>query len=415
MLLNVTRTALWFGTLLFGLTMSLHCAAVEIPITDDESQPLVDFNGQLGYDFWSLRPSVPKDTSPSRRENSLLFLPNAYTKWPYRDSAPWFRVSGNVRASANSNVLVKAQANQNTGTSVDELSLDTAISPSLGWRAGLVDIKMSWCRGYEPDSPWIQEIDVFCSTSLTKVLNGGAPGAQAYAKRDIGPYQVQAILGVYNPLLFNYADKEFGNYQPPGPYTVTSNRKIGASASALNLDSGSEFRLSWLQATQVADQTDSSVYQQASTSIFWGANFPLSSYWALRLSGNFYGSQVRIHDDLPAEDSVDGARTNNTYSNQVVELTRQIGAADSLTLGYSRYQFRITLEDDPVRLANYGVDADNYFRLTRVAIAATWRRDWSRHFFHATQLSFVEQTSGYNNIVTSSHGYAFGLRTGFVF
>ena len=193
---------------LFGL-LSL-CTSLEVKAFDETQDS--KWTGQVGLDYWQLKPSVSKDSAPGySEENTNLLLPNAATTWNYKDLSAYANLMGTKQITNSISVSLKARANQTVGMRIDEASVQYNLSPTFGARVGIVNYKTSWCRPYEPDNGWIREIEAICVTPQFLDVTGGAPGAQLFANNTWGDYLVQSQVGIYRPLEFNYAPKEYGN------------------------------------------------------------------------------------------------------------------------------------------------------------------------------------------------------------
>ena len=350
---------------------------------------------------------------------------NAFTKWHYQNTSPFAIVSGNTYLTRDVSVSLKARADQQMGTRVDELSVQWELSPKLGFRAGVVDYKTSWCRTYETDSPWMREIDGLCVTPQYRDVTGGAPGAQAYTNSEWGDYRIQTLVGFYNPLWLNYAPLEFGNIVPPGNYQVLSNKKLGLNLSAINLYTGLEFKFSYLHADQTAyspPPDGGSVNSQQSQDMYYaGVSFPLASKLKLTLTQSYrdLNQTARIQTGLTScpPDLACNYDSSSKYRSKTAELIYQLDPKNQFGLAYSNTNIRLAQNfyDTPITPTVY--ENPDYIHISTRLAGLTWRHDWSRGVFtileyiHSNALSAGDQNLYYLN----SYGSAVGFRLGYKF
>ena len=372
---------------------------------------------QMGIDAWKLMPSVANDSNPTlnRRANTFLFLPNAYSKWTYRSVSPWIVISGDLKVTQNTLLNFKYLADQSVGARLDELNFDWSISPLLGIRAGLVNYKTTWCRTYETDSPWMREPDFFCSTSTRKDLRGGAPGIQSYVNLERGDFRYQALTGAYWPKAFNYAPREFSNWDPTPNYYVTSNHKAGISFNAMQMSTGNEIRLSWIHTQQSAFSPEPQVLgvtKQKTDLYYAAANYYLTEKLSLRGTyslfkmGNTCISSIGEH--FECLDQINDKRTVKT-----LEMLYQVTPKDTFAFAKTKYNIQSTLTGYPTETSDYGT-YDNFFAQSHRQSAMAWRRNWNNAVFTTLQYSYVNQTMGYyGEAPLPSSGKAIGLRLGY--
>jgi hypothetical protein len=154
---------------------------------------------QVGVDAWRINTSANEDTTDNMNSLSRLQLANSYSVWNYRNPSEWMRFEGALRVGRNTLLNMKYRSDQSTGSRLDEASVDWAFH-TYGVKFGVLDPKISWCRTYDVDSPWVRENNPFCSIQPLNFAKGSAPGAQAYANFIVGGYSLQALAGAYRPL-----------------------------------------------------------------------------------------------------------------------------------------------------------------------------------------------------------------------
>ena len=138
--------------------------AEDTSLEDLAQNSVIKFSTQMGIDAWDL--NTPSRATTPLKGVDRLYLPDSYTKWKYKNTSPWIKTTGQWDLTSNFSISFKARAEQSVGLLLDELNIDYRLSPMLGFRAGVLDYKTNWCRTYETDSPWIQEIHPFCTCLL---------------------------------------------------------------------------------------------------------------------------------------------------------------------------------------------------------------------------------------------------------
>ncbi len=405
---------LWLS-ILFLLFMAGYAKA-------DAVEKASEWSFQTGFDNWRLSPSTGAD-DPSTPN---LLQANAFTKWHYENSSPFVIITNNTQLTRDISFSLKARSDQQMGSRVDDLSLQWEISPKLGFRAGVVDYKTSWCRTYETDSPWMREIDGLCVTPQYRDVTGGAPGAQAYTNSELGDYRIQTLIGLYNPLWLNYAPLEFGNLVPPGNYAITSNKKIGFNLNAINTYSGLEFKFSYIRANQSAYSAPpdwSMTSQQKQDMYYVGMSFPIASNLKLTLTQSYRTLNQTARTDqgfscLPQTYCNYNAEIK--YRSKVAEVIYQYDAKNQIGASYSNANIRLGqyFYDNPITTLLES-DPDNYHISTRLA-GLTWRHDWSKGVFTILEYIHSNALFAYSSQFDSpqlfySFGNAVGFRLGYKF
>lgn len=376
---------------------------------------------QVGVDAWHIDTSASEDTTANMNSLSRLQLANSYPVWSYRNPSEWARFEGAIRVGRDLLLSMKYRSDQSTGSRLDEASVDWAFH-TYGVKLGVVDPKISWCRTYDVDSPWVRENNPFCSIQPLNFTKGSAPGAQTYANFIVSDYSIQAIAGLYRPLWLNYAPKESPTITLASHSTITSHTKSGIAVSATNLRNGTEFRLSFLRDdfTSNRESINQSVpYSNAvhSEVMFLGANWYATPKIALRATYFTYaGHLTRTKRDSVHYVSLDKL---SAYKAKSLEANYQVNARDVMSVARVVYDF--TGNPDiyelqlgvPVLISSYqGVP---HFVTTNMSVS--WRRDWGGGFFTVAQFSkaMTDQHDASLNKHLSSDGKALGLRLGYRF
>lgn len=378
--------------------------------TDAVDYPIGRYTAQVGVDAWQFSSEKP--------EKLLMMATN--TQWQYRPVSPWGTFDGRLMLSSQATVSLKARANQEMGSHVDELSADWALSPSAGVKAGVLDYKTSWCRTYDIDSPWVRENDPFCTVVSTSGPGGGAPGLQAYVNLPIGNYRVQSIAGVYNPLAFNYNTTEFSNLGYALSH-VTKNQKQGVSINALNLDTATEFRVGVLQAQQALSAYESwkmPVFQveQNYGLVFAGASFYATPQLNVRMQTLRH---LMVNKEI-SNPAVSGPHTRRGYNvnrtSHVMELNYQASAEDMFGLALSKYQYNVASTETNYPFAGYTVSPDSYVYAQK-SVSLAWRHHWPQGVFTVLQLTrsqlALNDKDAHIDRAASANGL--GLRLGYQF
>lgn len=367
---------------------------------------------QVGVDAWRLSPQTPE---------RLLFLPTN-SQWNYRSTSPWLTFDGQATVHRHAVLSLKVRADQALGTHVDEMSLDWALSPSLGVKTGVVSYKTSWCRTYDVDSPWVRENDPFCTIRTTSVASGGAPGLQVYANAPVGDYRVQGLVGLYRPLLLNYNTTEFSNVDYPNSH-IDRNSKKSLSLSVQNMDTATELRLGLLNTVQ-----SNYVYDYLNE----GPDRVRQNYNVMFLGAAFYvlpKLQVRVqtlrHDMISNRRSPPGSEKPSYLGgadlarrSHVLEMNYWHSAQDVLAFAVSKYTFDSSYINTNYPDPGY-INYRSYYRSGNRNLSASWRHNWSEGFYTAVQWSYNkldlyildEQPSPYRE----AGGHGLGLRLGYQF
>lgn len=374
--------------------------------------PLVQHNTQVGVDAWRLSPESP---------SLLLAMPNN-SQWRYRSESPWGTFDGRLMASSTLMFTLKARADQSMGTHVDELGADWAYSPSLGFRAGVLSYKTSWCKTYNLDSPWVKENDPFCTSQNASESSGGAPGFQVYANTAFGEYRAQAIAGIYRPLLFNYNVNEFSNMTFQR-FHVDVNEKKGVSLSVLDTQSSTELRVGLLGAKQSARVIPEYASEVDRVDQTYGITFAGVSFYASpRLNVRL---QTLRHDMTAARWSPNGSfwprykgGDEMMRRSNVVELNFQYSAQDVWALAISEYSFDNTSIHTNYPMVGYTRLAQFPYLLT--STSASWRHDWRRGMYTSVQWTYNKGRAAAFQIPDQSAmayrgAHGLGLRLGYQF
>lgn len=403
--------------LLLGLLWG--CAYAQVGRAGDF--PRVDYTAQAGVDAWSLAPKAP---------GRYFLMPNNST-WRYRPVSVWGTFDGQMGINKNLSLTVRARADQYMGTHVDEAAAAWGFSPSLGVKAGLVSYKTSWCRTYDMDSPWVRENDPFCTTPSTSMAVGGAPGLQLYANSAIGPYRLQALVGVYRPLLFNYNTTEFSNTgYTPSKLHIDVNDKTGASLSVLHEPSSTQARVGVLETKQSALYSNDVIVDPATLEIYKGFNRINQSNSAVFVGVSFYlaptlnvRAQTLRHQNVSGQwaaasgGAIYDSGIEMLRRSDVMEFNYQYNPQNLWGLALSKYQFDYT--DIYSNYPNPGFGrTPREFQLT--GVSASWRHDWDKGVFTVVQLTRNNlhlQNWGVENpkLYETLHVEGLGVRLGYQF
>ena len=395
------------GLFLLGILLCEQAAhATSLDHLDSDTNTAIKFNVQLGLDAWDLK--TPDRSAAPLKGVDRLYLANSNTQWTYRNPAAWVKTSGQWDISSNLSLTFKARADQSVGTQLDDLNFDYRLSPKLGFRAGVLDYKTSWCRTYETDSPWIQEIDPFCTNPVTNESTLAAPGVQAYLTFAPSNYLIQGLVGIYRPKAFKYNANEFSNVA--NTKGVAINDRWGWSVNALNLDNASEFRLSWLAARQENNRDSGGYRGQDAGALFMGASFHPLEKLNLRLS--FFNSLVRqaSYDRPPNYTQI--LENSMVRKSSVVEMIYQVNSLNTLGLSLARYTNNWNLTG----MNGYEAYTDpNYYRFTREGQSLAWRHDWSQGIHTAVQWVRSTNNQALSKSAANAKGTALGLRIGWTY
>lgn len=361
---------------------------------------------QVGMDWWKLAANTSAPTGIRR-----LFLANSTPQWNYHRTAPWYTHESQLQLRSDIQLSLRARASQSSGFRLDGLSADWAISPSLGLRAGVLDYKTSWCRSYDIDSPWARENDPFCTVRTTDLATGAAPGLQAYLITQWGGYNLQGAFGLFRPMAFNYDRTEFTNaVLQPGSY-VNYNHKLALSLNAVNVQTGTEFRLSYQDTDQeatISQPRPSSPYQQRQKA----GLFYLAGSWYASKSVNLRVTHLKSDLDYTCIRAVTLTCLGNVWkSSNTFEITYDAAPVDKFVIGYSLYKLVSGFGS-----SGTGFVLANDLNFRHKAVSLAWRRDWAKGFYSVVQFSKsnVWQQAG-NFRPNEAKGHGLGLRIAYRF
>lgn len=402
--------------LVMALTISCVPAHAQA-ILDEDSQT---WSYLAGTDFWRLHASKQKDTQPGYvEENSNLLLPNNHTKWNYNDASAWGRVIVTQRIFNDMTVSAKVRADQTLGLRVDEAQIEKHISPSLGVRAGVVDYKTSWCRAYETDNGWIQEIEAVCNTPQFRDVTGGAPGVQIFTNLTWNDhYSLQSQIGLYKPLFLNYAPKEFGNIIPSPNYQVQKNEKLGVNFNLINLHTGLEARLSYINANQIAYLPESNLLgknKMLSDLLYLGLNTPITEQTNFRITHLQQHQKATCRSETAAIGTACNLNSNFQKKSTAIEFSYRLGNLNLLSVGLGRTNFYLQEIYFTPYLDVYQYPKPNYITSNQTSFA--WRKDWQKNLFTVVQFIKSEHessaTTKTGSLPYQAQGNAMGLRLGY--
>lgn len=379
---------------------------------------------QVGTDTWSLH----KNLAPSGVIDSTnsLNLADSQPKGSYRSTSEWVKADAEARW-ANTTFRLRYDYNQSVGHRIDELSADWSYH-ALGVRTGVLGYKVSWCRTQDVDSPWMRENDPFCVVNSTSAAIKSAPGIQTYIKAVTGSYKVQSLIGIYRPLFGNYDTRGFGE-DVVSEIHIINHTKYGASFNAIDLNTGTEFRLSYLRSQQTANYVPPSDpterkdlvsdvgYVGISTYLTPAINLRLSQFRSTtNVDSKFPEGYIKPGDDLSDVFHTFGRERTST----VAELNYQQAARDVISFAYSLYNVHdryVTISHSPPPIT-----ADQYnsyiYRYKIISKSIAWRHDWQKNIFTVIQATFSALTQPVDTTDTlQSHstGRALGLRLGYSF
>jgi hypothetical protein len=402
-----TQALIRLGVILLSTLMSIQTAyAADSDLFDSTISNPIKLNVQMGVDTWNL--NTPDRADAPLKGVDRLYLANSNTQWSYHSPSAWIKTTGQWNINSHLSLTYKARADQSVGTKLDDLNFDYRLSPQLGFRVGVLDYKTSWCRTYETDSPWIQEIDPFCTNRVTNEATLASPGAQAYLSFTPSHYLIQTLVGIYRPKAFGYNKDEFSNVA--NTKGVAINHRWGWSINALNLDNASEFRLSWLAARQENNRDEGGYRGQDAGALYVGASFYPIEKLNIRLS--LFDSLVSqaSYDRPPAYTQI--LENNMVRNSKVVELIYQVNSLNTLGLSFAKYTNNWNLTG----MNGYQAYTNpNYYRFTREGQSITWRHDWSQGIH--TSFQWVKSTNSQvlSNLAANAQGTALGLRIGWTY
>jgi hypothetical protein len=375
------------------------------------------WNYQFGVDTWKLGASIDHDPIPGFNDaNSNLLLPDSYTTWSYKNVSPYGRFAGNKKFSRNLSFNFKVRADQSQGFKINEASMEKEISPTLAFRLGVVDYKTSWCRTYDVDNGWIQDIEAFCVTRQFRDVSGGAPGVQAVTNTQWNDYQIQTLAGLYNPLLLNYSPNEFANVVVSNQQSVRSNKKAGFNINILDLTTAFETRISFLQTHQEAYSPEANLLgttKQTYDLWYLGFNIPTRiPNLSVRLTHVLQNQKYTCRSSVAELASPCNLNSTSHKKSSSAQLSYISSAKNLFSLGISEtgIQTQSDFFSPDLQVFTHLEDAF-YIKMQQASVA--WRHDWDGGFFTIIQYIKARQNNGQVGIRFPSDGYAVGFRMGY--
>lgn len=399
-------------------SLVMVCLGAITPLRANDLSFSSGLSYQVGTDIWQLKPSVKKDSRPNYiEENSNLLLPNSHTKLTYNDISFWGRLIANKQLTKDISVSTKIRTDQTVGAKVDEAKIEKEFSPFLMLRAGVVDYKTSWCRTYESTSAWAREIEAICNTPEFRDVTGGAPGIQVVTRQTwADSYALQTQFGLYQPLLMNYAPKEFGNVIPSSNFEVKKNNKFGVNFNLLNLQNGAEVRFSYIRSEQSAylPEVDLNGHQKLSSDLYYaGLNLPVNEKINFRLTHLKLLQSGACRSPVAKIGSACNLNLSSEKNSTSLEMTYRWGDIGYVSAGISQTNFDTHQDFFTPTLDVYSLAYPFTIKSEQASIA--WRKDWSKGVFTIAQFIQSKQKSSSLGVNFNSDGSALGLRIGYLY
>lgn len=405
-----------------GLGLSLQANAQHLPATQHQwtDNTVGSHLFYVGVDHWALETSVERDTLDNMNSVSRLQLANSYPIRDYRNTSAWLRFEGGLRIGSDTLLNLRFRTDQVQGPSIDEATLDQALN-AFGLRVGVVDPRISWCRTYDMDSPWVRENNPFCTIQPLNFAKRSSPGAQAYVHHIWGRYSLQALVGTYHPLVWGFADDEFPTFPPPEGMRATEHHKLGAAFSASNLSDGTELRLGWMQGDFLGTLQGPDPESRTVRSDVWfaGVNGYIHRNWALRTTYFTYDGQYQRRAE--GHTAFIERQDTREYRAVTYELNHQASARDIWAVSYAIYDFDISgktfVPIGGVSTTHAVLIGSPRFQTRNLSLS--WRHDWGTSAFVVIQASQARtqqrSSNGFRTRYAESDGQALGLRLGYRF
>jgi hypothetical protein len=371
----------------FFFESTAHTIFAQEQATQSDDPHYVDIH--IGLDNWAIDTSLPEKPEhvhpviTSKLLENESRLPSSNTSWPYREASPWATVHIESDLVRDLKFILKAMANQSFGGRIDELSTDYIMSPEIGFRAGLLDLKNNWCKDYENDKNWIYDPNEYCTDSVNKKMVSSAPGIQIYTNRLLKLYRFQAVAGIYDAKLGGYSDWENGRRSINAPHKTESNYKYGLSFNFLNMRNGNEYNFSWLHSDIKEPRTfdyELGSIAQYNNNFYIAAKRNVHKNVSLNISASYFTNHI-------TDIAYTTFKPTYYYDNQIVfnmtnidlQVVYSPASPDVFTAGYTqslrlrKYSSTdLSIADKPVYYAEREVSS---FR--RHALALAWRHNWS--------------------------------------
>ncbi len=338
-------------------------------------------NVTVGVDVWST-PSEP-----------ARYLPNYAVTDTWQTVTPWVRAQIQHRTDTDKGLVTFTASGKTDPISkgrIDRLDADLRLGHG-GVRVGILPYRLTWCRA--DGGPWMSEPDAFCRFSGLNEVAEGAFGVQAYRSTLAGGFLIDAMAGVYRPLVDGQNDR-LGPYVSVGP--TVKHQAHGASVNAVHLATGIEARAGWIRTVQDQDSNTGS-YQR---------RLRYDSYY-LGLQGNLtQGLDVRASLSGYVGDQVNPALLYEwDGKSKTLELIYKPDSTQSIASGLSRYTNVTTYSTAP-----------NGQCLQVDSLSLAWRKDWPKNFYTVLQATrSLDDATTRRGVQTVRDGSAYGLRVGKLF
>jgi hypothetical protein len=328
-------------------------------------------------------------------DKQVRYLPNYNPANPWQSTSQFITAKGSF-TYGQAKFSGSAKMDSVSGSSISRLDVDYNLG-TYGFRIGVLPYRISWCRTFDADSPWITEADAFCRSPILNEISRGAAGLQAYKSWLKGDYLIDGLIGFYQPMIDNQ-DHSLAAYKAVGR-TVESD-KYGVSVNVMQLSTGSQIRASWLHnyIAQNDDTGSHTAYQRR------------MDYDTYYLAG-----ETTVKESLTVRLSVAayvGSQTNPYYpydwlgTSTTLEGIYAITPKDTIAGAVSNYTNDTKYAQTPNKVQTLNVPS----------YSVAWRHNFDDGYFgvlQATQsVDDYTLTSGAN---TLKEGVAVGLRLGKVF
>lgn len=369
---NVIRVFLAWGFILL-----VSFTAYGISAAHAESQIVV------GLDGWQ----VP--------DKQVRYLPNYNPANPWQSTSQFITAKGSF-TYGQAKFSGSAKMDSVNGSSISRLDVDYNLG-AYGFRVGILPYRVSWCRTFDADSPWITEADAFCRSPILNEISRGAAGVQTYKSWLAGDYLIDGLVGYYQPMIDNQ-DHSLAAYKAVGR-TVESD-KYGVSVNVMQLSTGSQIRASWLHnwLVQNDDTGSRSAYQRR------------MDYDTYYLAG-----ETTVKERLTVRLSIAayvGDQTNPAYlynwlgTSTTLEGLFAITPKDTLAGAVSNYTNDTKYAQTPNKVQTLKVPS----------YSLSWRHNFDEGYFGIVQATYSgDNYKLTNGTLTEKEGVAVGLRLGKVF
>lgn len=184
-----------------------------------------EYSGTINLDVWDYG-----------TDEQVRYLPNYSTPdEDYKTSrvfnSVYYKAQGDMNENIKTTFSVFSASQGNT--KVVRADINYRFKNNINIGIGILPFRISQCRYFEKDNPWISEPDVFCKFHGLNEISESAAGVQVGYSTHINRYSVDVVAGIYDSEIDGQS-KKLSIYVPVGKNR--NNDKKGFSIRATGYD-----------------------------------------------------------------------------------------------------------------------------------------------------------------------------------